>query len=279
MVEQTAPRLGWVENRPTRGARALRLKELWEYRDLIGFLALRDFKVRYKQAIFGIGWAILQPVSGAVAFTLIFDKVAKLPSDGIPYPIFSFCGVAVWSYVSSAINAGRSSLVTNVPLITKVYFARLCLPVAAVLPGLVDFAVALTVLGGLIVWYGIDPGLSVFAMPLFVLGAAIVAIGTSTLFATLTVEYRDIHQVFNLLLQLWLFASPIAYPTSVVHGWWRWLYAANPMVGVVDGFRWALLNGPPPGATTAVSTASALVILVLGLRVFQRAERRFADVI
>ncbi len=279
MVEHTDEELEWVENQPTRGSRALRLKELWAYRELIGFLALRDFKVRYKQALFGIGWAILQPVAGALAFTLIFHNLAKVPSDGIPYPAFSFCGFAVWSYMSSAVNVARSSLVTNVPLITKVYFPRLCLPLAAVLPGLADLAVALSFLAGLMAWYAIWPGVTVLLTPVFVLGAVVVAFGTATLFATLMVEYRDIHQVFSLLLQLWLFATPVAYPTSLLQGWWRWLYAANPMVGVLDGCRWTLLNGPPPGATTVVSAISALAILAVGLRVFQRAERRFADVI
>ena len=279
-MEQHAERMGdWVENRSTHGARALHLRQLWAYRELIGFLAIRDLKVRYKQALFGIGWTVLQPLAGAVAFTLLFRQLADVPSDGIPYPAFAFCGFAVWSYVSSSVTTARASLITNVPLITKVYFPRLCLPLASVLPSLVDLAGALVFLAAMMAWYRIRPGIAVLAAPVFLLEAVVVAFGTSTFFATLSVQYRDVQQVFALLVQLWLFASPVAYPSSLVHGAWRWVYALNPMAGVLEGTRWALLNGPPPGKTALASAASAGLILVVGLLAFQRAERRFADVI
>lgn len=269
----------WIENRPTHGRRALRLDELWRYRELVAFLALRDVRVRYKQAVFGGLWAIVQPLAGAAVFTVVFGRLAKVPSDGIPFLVFAFAGFSLWSYFSASVNNARNSLVSNSALITKVYFPRLAAPLASVLPGLVDLGVALLVLAVMMVWEGLAPGIAILTAPLFLLGAMIVALGTGTLFAALTVQYRDVTHVFGLLTQLWLFATPVGYPTSLIEGPWRWVYHLNPMAGVMSGWRWSLLGGPPPGWPAVLSGVVAVLLLVVGLRVFRRSERRFADVI
>jgi lipopolysaccharide transport system permease protein len=269
----------WTENRAQGPGSALRLGELWAYRELVAFLALRDLKVRYKQAVFGAAWAIVQPLAGAITFTIVFRRLVGVPSDGLPYLPFAFCGFVVWSFLAAAVNGARGSLVGNSSLITKVYFPRIAAPVAAVLPSLVDLAVAFVLLFGFMVWYRIVPGFQILLTPLFLAAAVLVALGTGTLFATLSVEYRDVHQVFGLLVQLWFFASPVAYPSSLIPGAWQWLYAANPMVTVIDGVRWCLLDAPPPGPEALVSLVTGAVILAVGLKVFHRTERRFADVI
>jgi lipopolysaccharide transport system permease protein len=269
----------WIENAPTHGRRALRLDELWRYRELVAFLALRDVKVRYKQAVFGGLWAIVQPLAGAAIFTVVFSRLAGVESDGIPYFVWAFAGFALWSYFSTSVNTARGSLVSNAPLITKVYFPRLVAPLASVLPGLIDLAVAVVVLAVMMVATGQAPGVAIVAAPLFLLGAVVVALGTGMLFAALIVQYRDVQQVFGLLLQLWLFATPVAYPSSLVEGPWRWVYHVNPMVGVIEGWRWSVLGAPAPGPEALVSVAVAVAVLWAGLQVFQRSERRFADVI
>jgi lipopolysaccharide transport system permease protein len=269
----------WTENRPTQGWRSLDLGELWRYRELVAFLALRDVKVRYKQAVFGGLWAIVQPLAGAAIFTVVFGRLAKLPSDGMPYLIFAYAGFTLWSYASTAVNNARSSLVTNSALITKVYFPRLAAPLAGVLPGLLDLGVSLLLLAAMLVWAGLAPGIAIVATPLILLGTTIVVFGVGALFAALTVQYRDVEQIFGLLLQLWLFATPVAYPSSLIPAPWRWLYHLNPMVGLVDAWRWALVAAPRPGPEALVSAAVAVLLLLIGLRVFQQSERRFADVI
>lgn len=269
----------WIENRPTAGRRALRLRELWSYRELVGFLALRDVKVRYKQAIFGGAWAILSPLSGAIIFTIIFGRLAGVSSGKVPYLLLAFANFSLWSYFSVSLNTGRTSLVANSALITKVYFPRLAAPLASVFPGLLDLAVASVVLGALMAWSGLAPGLVILTAPLFLLGTMIVAFGTGTLFAALTVQYRDVQEVFGLVIQLWLFASPVAYPATLVHGAWRWPYHLNPMVGMLEGWQWSVLGGRRPGVEALVSVAVGGMLLLVGLRVFQRSENRFADVI
>lgn len=270
---------GWIESRATCGRRGMRLGELWQYRELIMFLALRDVRVRYKQAVFGGLWAILQPLAGAGVFTGVFGQVAHLPSDGINYLVFTFAGFALWTYFSTAVNNARSSLISNSSLITKVYFPRLAVPLASVLPGLFDLGVTLVVLAAMSAVAGVAPGIAVLAAPLFLLGAIAVAFGTGTLLAALTVRYRDLQQVFTVLVQLWMYASPVAYSSSLVSERWRWVYGLNPMVGVLDGWRWSLLGGPAPGSELLVSVAVGLAIVVAGLITFQHGERRFADVI
>ena len=269
----------WRENRPTRGRRALDLEELWAYRELMAFLALRDIKVRYKQAVFGGAWAIVQPLAGAAIFTVVFGRLADLPSDGIDYLVFAFAGFALWTYFSSALNTARMSLVSNAPLITKVYFPRLAAPAAGVLPGLVDLAASLPLLALMMIWTGTTPTVAILAAPLVLLGTVVTALGVGMLFAALTVQYRDVQQVFGLVVQLWLFATPVAYSSSLVEGSWRPVYYLNPVVGVMDGWRWSLLGAPAPGWEVLVSAAVALALLVLGARVFSRSERQFADLI
>jgi lipopolysaccharide transport system permease protein len=269
----------WIENRPTAGWRALDLAELWAYRELVAFLALRDLKVRYKQAAFGVAWAGLQPLAGLVVFTLVFHKLARVPSDGIPYPTFAFLGFSVWSYLSATLNSAITSLVGNAPLITKVYFPRLAAPLATLLPGLVDLSIAFGLLTALMLWYRVVPGPALLALPACVAALIAVALGAGLLLTTLNVRYRDIRQVSGLVIQLWFFASPVAYPSSLVHEGWRWLYAVNPMVGIVDAFRWSVLRGPAPGAADLVSLASGALLLLAGVACFQRGERRFADII
>lgn len=269
----------WTENRAAVGAARLHWRELWAYRELVAFFALRDLKVRYKQATFGVAWAVAQPLAGALVFTLVFQRLADLPSDGIPYTTFAFLGFSVWSYFSSSVNAASASLVGNASLVTKVYFPRLAAPLAAVLPGLVDLAVALLILVPFMVKDQLLPGITVVVLPVCIIACLLVALGAGVLLATLNVQYRDVHHVIGLLMQLWLFASPVVYPSSLIPADWRWVYFLNPMAGVIDGFRWSLLGGPGPGWRALISLLSGLILLAVGIRCFQRAERRFADVI
>jgi lipopolysaccharide transport system permease protein len=272
-------RRAWVENRPSRGFRGLDLRELWQYRELAGFLALRDLKVRYKQAAFGAAWAVLQPLIGVVVFTVVFRRLAKVPSDGIPYQVFAFLGLAVWAYVSGGVTKAAQSLVSNSPLVTKVYFPRVLAPLAAVLPGLLDLALSLVVLGALMAVAQLAPTWAALTLPFWVLALLVVTLGVGIWLGALNVQYRDVNQAITLLVQLWLFLSPVAYPSSLVPDAWRPLYALNPLAGILDGFRWALLGAPWPGPTLAISLTVAAALLASSLVYFQRVERRFADVI
>jgi lipopolysaccharide transport system permease protein len=272
-------RRAWIENRPSRGLRGLSLRELWEYRELAGFFALRDLKVRYKQAAFGAAWAVLQPLVGVVVFTLVFRRLAKVPSDGIPYPVFAFLGLAVWAYVSSGVTKAAQSLVSNSALVTKVYFPRLLAPLASVLPGLLDLALSLLVLGLLMLVYGIAPTWAILTLPLWLLALVATTLSVGLWLAALNVQYRDVNHAVTLLVQLWLFVSPVAYPSSLVPEAWGRLYALNPVVGLLDGFRWAVLGAPWPDISPFLSLAVTAALLVGGVLYFQRVERRFADVI
>jgi lipopolysaccharide transport system permease protein len=270
---------GWVENRPTAGRRAVDWRELWRYRELVAFLALRDLQVRYKQAAFGMLWAVVQPLAGLVVFTVVFDRLAKVPSDGVPYPLFALVGMTVWTLFSGGLNGATTSLVANAALVSKVYFPRIAAPLASVLPRLVDFAVALGLLAVLLVVTGRLPGVQVVLLPLVALWTVVLAFGVGLALATVQVRFRDAHHALTLLVQLWLYASPVAYPSSLVPDEWRWAYALNPVAGILDTARWVLLDTAPPGWPVAVSLAVTAVLLVLGLRTFARGERRFADVI
>lgn len=270
---------GWIENRSTRGRRALRLGEVWRARELVWFLALRDLQVRYKQAFFGIAWAVLQPIVGAAVLTVVFSTLAGVQTGGIPYPAFAYLGYSVWSYFSLSLTTMTDSLVENAPLVTKVYFPRLAVPLGGALPGLVDLAVALVVLIGFMAYYAIVPGIAIVTLPLWLAALVLAALGTGLLLATLNVRYRDVHHITGLLVQVWIFASPVAYPASLVHGAARYAYYVNPMAAVLEGFRWCLLAGPAPGLPALVSLATGTVLCVAGVRAFQANERRFADVI
>lgn len=271
---------GWIENRPSRGLRGLNLRELWSYRELVGFLARRDLKSRYSQALLGAAWALIQPLAGALVFTLIFRRIAQVPSDGIPYPLFAFVGLAAWNYVSSSVTKATQSLVGNMPLVTKVYFPRILVPTAATLPGLVDFALSIVLLLGVLMpWYGIAPTLAVLTIPLWAIGLIAASIGPALWLAALNVQYRDINQLISLLIQLWLFASPVAYPSSLVPQQWRSMFYLNPMAGMIEAVRWAVVGTAWPGTALLTSLGATLVLLTTGIMYFQQTERRFADII
>lgn len=269
----------WIENRPSRGFRRLDLRELWEYRELAGFLALRDLKTRYKQAVFGFGWALAQPLVGVVVFSIVFRRLADMPSDGIAYPVFAYVGLSVWAYFAGATSKATESLVANSALVSKIYFPRILAPAAAVLPGLVDMVLALLLLSVLMPVFGVAPTWAILATPLWIVVLTAATLSVGLWLGALNVSYRDVGQAINLIIQLWLFASPVAYPSSVVPEQWRTLYFLNPMTGVIEGFRWSLLGGPWPGTRLLVSLAVIAVTLASGLLYFLRLERRFADVI
>jgi ABC-type polysaccharide/polyol phosphate export permease len=272
-------RAGWIENRPTRGIRWPDLRELWQYRELAAFLALRDLKVRYKQAVFGGSWAILQPLAGVVVFTVVFRRFAKVPSAGIPYPVFALTGLTAWSYASGSVTKATQTLVNNSALVTKVYFPRLLAPLAAVFPGLVDLLVSLVLLAVLLPIYHVHPPWTVFTLPLWIVGMVAAVLGISLWLGTLNVRYRDINQGIALLTQLWMFVSPVAYPSGIVPHAWRPLYFTNPMAGVIEGLRWAVVGTPWPGPELFISLGAILLLLLTGTVYFQHVERRFADVI
>jgi len=259
---------------------ALNLRELWEYRELLWFLVWRDVKVRYKQTVLGAGWAILQPVATMVVFSLFFGRLAGVPSDGLPYPIFSFAALVPWTFFSQGLAQSANSLVGSQNLITKVYFPRLAIPIATVLAGLIDFALAFLVLLGMMLFYGIVPGPQVAALPLLLLLALVTALGAGLWLSALNVQFRDVRYVVPFLTQLWLFITPIAYPSSLLGEPWRTVYGLNPMAGVVEGFRWALLGtAEPPGTLLAASVLAALALLVSGAFYFRRMEKTFADIV
>jgi lipopolysaccharide transport system permease protein len=265
---------------PASGWSSLRLGELWEYRELLFFLTWRDVKVRYKQTVLGASWAILQPVLTMVVFSLFFGRLAKISSGDMPYPIFSFVGLTPWTFFSNGLTQASNSLVGNSNLLKKVYFPRLAAPVSSVIASLVDFALAFVVLLGMMLYYGYLPGFRALLLPVLVLVAFLSAVGVGLWLAALNVQFRDVRYTVPFLVQLWLFATPIAYPASLLAAKWRPLYAINPMVGVVEGFRWSLLDGKYPLLPTLiVSAASAFVLFVTGLIYFRRMERTFADVV
>ncbi len=259
---------------------SLGLRELWEYRELLYFLTWRDIKVRYKQTVLGAAWAILQPVLTMVVFSLFFGKLAKMPSDEVPYPIFSLAGLVPWTFFAYALTQSSNSLVQSSNLVKKVYFPRLAVPIASVLSGVVDFFLAFLVLLGMMLWFDIVPTWKIVILPFLLLLALVTSLGIGLWMSALNVMYRDVRYVLPFLTQFWLFATPIAYPSSLLPEKWRALYSLNPMVGVVEGFRWALLDTPTqPGPMLFVSTLTAVLLLAVGALYFRRMEKTFADVV
>lgn len=265
---------------PPRGLGSLDVAAVWEYRELLYFLVWRDVKVRYKQTFIGASWAIFQPAMTMAIFTVIFGNFAKIPSDGLPYAVFAYTALLPWTYFSTALSRSATGLVSNANLITKVYFPRLIVPLASVIAPAVDFLFAFLLLLGLMAWFGIVPTWGILVLPLFFLLAMITALAIGLWLAPLNARYRDVGHTIPFLTQFWMFASPVVYPVSLIPESWRLLYSLNPMVGVIEGFRWALLGkGDTDFSPMLVSVAVVLVLLVGGVVFFKRMERTLADVI
>jgi lipopolysaccharide transport system permease protein len=253
--------------------------ELWRYRELLLLLAWRDVKVRYKQTVLGAAWAVLQPLLTMVVFTVIFGRLVGVPSDGVAYPVFVYTALLPWTFFAAALQRASASLVQESHLLSKVYFPRLLLPLASTGAVAVDLGIALVVLGGLMLVYGVAPGIELLALPVFVLLAFLTALGVGLWLSILYARYRDVGHLIPFLTQVWLFLTPVAYPSSLVPEGWRAVYGLNPMAGVVEGFRWALLGRPAPGGLLAVSAIAVVAVLVGGLLHFGRAEGELADVV
>jgi lipopolysaccharide transport system permease protein len=265
---------------PSKGWISLGLKDLWQYRELLFFLAWRDIKVRYKQTALGAAWAVIQPLFTMLVFTLFFGRLAKVPSDGIPYPLFSYTALLPWQLFASALTESSNSVVANERLITKVYFPRLVVPLASILSGLVDFVIAFTLVIGMMVWYGVRPTWAVLTLPFFVIFTMATALGVGLWLSALNVQYRDVRYTLTFIVQFWLIASPVAYSSTLVPARWRPFYGLNPMAGVIEGFRWALLGkAQAPGTMLWVSVVVVAVVLVGGLYYYRRMEKTFADVV
>jgi lipopolysaccharide transport system permease protein len=265
---------------PPKGLTWPNLAELWHYRELLYFLTWRDIQVRYKQTGLGIAWAVLQPVLTMAVFSFVFGRLARIPSDGVPYPVFAFCGLLPWQLFSCALTRSAESLVANERLVSKVYFPRIIIPLAALLAGVVDFSIAFVVLLVLMIAYGISPGLPLLALPFLILLALAAAAGVGLGLSALNVRFRDVKHALPFLAQFWMFATPIAYPASLLSERWRPILGLNPLAGVAEGFRWALLGTTEwPGVIVFVSVAVVVVVLAMSLIYFARTERSFADVI
>ena len=260
--------------------RELRLRELWDYRELLYFFVWRDVKVRYKQTAIGAAWVLLQPLLTMVIFTMVFGKFANMPSNGLPYPIFSLVALLPWTYFARSLNQSILSVVGNANLITKVYFPRLLLPIAAVVSGLIDFAISFVLLIGMMIWYHMVPDWEILYLPLFIILTMLTALSVSLWLSVMNVRYRDVGQAVPFLVQIWMFASPVAYAVSAVPERWQPLYSLNPMAGVVEGFRWALTSSEsPPLMAIVISTIMVLALLYAGLVVFKKMEDTFADIV
>jgi homopolymeric O-antigen transport system permease protein len=280
-IETTAPPPETIRLEPTRGfSRVLAPRELWRYRDLAAQIALRDITVRYRQTALGGAWAVLQPIGFMVVFSLFFGNLAGVASDGLPYALFSLAGLVPWTFFANALLLGSDSLVSNSGLVSKIYFPRIFMPAGILVAGCVDLAISLVILMAIVLIYGLTPSLAILSLPLLIAIAAAAALGTSTALSAINVRFRDVRYVIPFAIQMWLFATPVVYPSSLLDEPWRTLSAINPMVGVVEGFRWATLgSGDAPWDLIGVSAVSACLILVAGLAYFDRVERRFADFI
>jgi len=263
------PPKGWID---------VNVREAWEYRELLGFLVWRDLKVRYKQTAIGIGWVIIQPFFTMLIFSFFFGRLAKMPSQGLPYPVFYYCALLPWMYFATALTNATNTVVEQEKVITKVYFPRVLLPVSAVISGLVDFAVSLVMLIIMMMFYHLTPKPTAFLVPVFLLLAIATALGTGLWLSALNAIYRDVRYTIPFLVQVWLFASPVAYPSTLVPERWRWVYGLNPMAGVIEGFRWSLTGaGQPPSALLLVSSGAVVVLLLGGLVYFKNMEGTIAD--
>lgn len=265
---------------PSHGWINLGLRDLWQYRELLYFFTWRDVKVRYKQTVIGAAWAIVQPFFTMVVFSLFFGRLAEIPSDGIPYPVFSFAALVPWQFFANALTQASNSLVENANLVRKVYFPRLTIPISSVIAGSVDFSLAFVMLLILMLLYGIVPTIHIIWLPFFLFLAFITALGMGLWLSAMNVQFRDVRYTIPFITQFWMFATPIAYPSSLLDEPWRSLYGLNPMAGVVEGFRWALLDvDTAPGPILLVSTLAALMLLLSGAFYFRRMEKTFADVV
>jgi lipopolysaccharide transport system permease protein len=265
---------------PPQGLPTLKLGELWRYRELIYFMVWRDLRVRYAEAFLGIGWALLVPLFQMIVFSVFFGRVAKIPSDGLPYPLFSYTALVPWSFFANGLAQSSNSIVGSAHLITKVYFPRMTIPIASVLSGVLDFGLAFLLVIVMMMYYGVAPTSHVAWLPLFWLLSLVTCLGAGFWLTALNVEFRDVRHMLPFISQLWFCATPVTYPSSLLHGTWRVVYALNPMVGVIEGFRWALLgSGTGPSAAILVSSLASLAMLVSGAYQFRRMERRFADVL
>ena len=270
----------WVENAPSHAwLPRVDVAELWASRELVLILALRNVKVRYKQTTLGVAWALVQPLAGVAIFTIVMRRLANVPSEGIPYPVFAFAGLAVWTYFASAATAAAESLAQYRELVTKVYFPRLLAPLAAILPGLIDLGISIVAVGVFMAIFGVRPSWAIVLLPLWVVAAAVTTFGVGVWLSALNARYRDVRNGLGFLLQIGLFATPVVYPSSLVHGSARLLLYVNPVAGVVEGFRWSLIGAPRPGLEALVSLATALLVLSAGIVYFARVERRLADFI
>jgi lipopolysaccharide transport system permease protein len=266
--------------KPSKGWVSLNLRALWDYRELLYFLTWRDIKVRYKQTVLGAAWAILQPLTTMLIFSLFFGRLVKVPSDGIPYPLFAFAALVPWTFFANGLNQSSNSLISSANLLKKVYFPRLAIPVATVLAGVVDFVLAFVVLLLLIAFYRVTPTINIVWTPLLLALAFVTSLGVGLWMSALNVKYRDVRYVVPFLIQIWMFATPVAYPSSLLSQPWRTIYGLNPMVGVVEGFRWALLGAnTAPGLMVAASAVAALLILITGAFYFRYMEKTFADLV
>jgi lipopolysaccharide transport system permease protein len=264
---------------PIRGWRALDLRELWAYRELLLVLTMRDIKVRYKQTVLGAAWAILQPFMSMVVFTIFFGHLANMPSDGYPYPVFVYSALVPWTFFANAITSSSNSMVGSAHLVSKVYFPRLIIPLSAVGVGIVDFSVAASILLAMMLFYGVGWSLNLLMAPVLMLAIMFTALGVGTCLSALTVSYRDFRYVVTFMVQLWMFATPVVYPASLVPAQWRWLLYLNPMSGLIEGFRAVFLGSAFDFFGLAVSAGVAMILLFIGVAYFERVERRFADII
>jgi lipopolysaccharide transport system permease protein len=270
----------WVENRRNSAwLPRLDRRELWSYRELVWVFAARDLKLRYRQTALGVAWALIQPLAGVAIFSTVFGHLTNVPHDRIAYPVFVYAGLVLWTFFATAVTGAAQILVEHRELVTRVYFPRILAPLAAVLPPMFDFALSLVFVAIFMAIFGVVPGLALILLPVWIVALLALAFGVGLSLSALNVRYRDVRHALPFVVQIWLFASPIIYPSSLFHGGWRYLYAVNPMVGIVDGFRWSLISAPTPPAADLISLFSGLVLLVIGFIYFGRVERGFADVV